>query len=87
MSVACAVVSAPSAGSLPCSARNHRAADTIADPHDEVPEEPPATDAYGNAVSPISTAIRLGAQPNASAAMSVSVVHAPVPMSAAPVRT
>ena len=68
-------------------ARSSRHALTIAEPHDVVPIDPPATIAGGSALSPISTWTRSGATPSSSAAICVSTVRAPVPMSAAAIPT
>ena len=48
-----------------------------------MPIEPPATPPPGKALSPISTRTAAGSAPSASAAICVSTVRAPVPMSAA----
>ena len=55
--------------------------------HEAVPIEPPATIAGGSALSPISTRTRSSGTSSASAAICVSTVRAPVPMSAAAMRT
>ncbi|CAM4439409.1 hypothetical protein NONI108955_28410 [Nocardia ninae] len=86
-SSASTVTSAPGAGAVPCLSRKARAAVTIAVPHEVMPEEPPATDAAGRSVSPICSRIESVAQPRASAAIWVSEVQVPVPMSAAPIWT
>ena len=60
---------------------------TTADPHELVPIEPPARDAGGRALSPSSTRTRAAEVSRACAAILVSAVRAPVPMSAAAIRT
>ena len=68
--------------------RSARHALTTAEPHEAVPIEPPASRPAGRALSPISTRDpRRAATPSASAAIWVSTVRAPVPMSAAAIRT
>jgi hypothetical protein len=52
-----------------------------------MPLEPPAIDAGGNAVSPMCSSTASTGAPSASAAIWVSAVQVPVPMSAAPIRT
>ena len=60
---------------------------TTADPHELVPIEPPARDAVGSALSPSSRRTRPVEVSRACAAIRVSAVRAPVPMSAAAIRT
>ncbi len=86
-----ASASSPSSGTLPlrpsiCS-RSAVIALTIAEPHEVVPIDPPASIANGSALSPMSTRTRSSGTSSASAATWVSTVRAPVPMSAAPMPT
>ncbi len=86
-----ASASSPSSGTLPlrpsiCS-RSAVIALTIAEPHEVVPIDPPASIANGSALSPMSTRTRSSGTSSASAAICVSTVRAPVPMSAAPMPT
>jgi len=67
--------------------RSALAALKIAHPHEAVPVEPPATKALGRVLSPISSCTRSGGTSSASAAIWVSAVQAPVPMSVASMRT
>ena len=67
-------------------ARSARQALTTAAPQDEVPIDPPATIAWPKELSPISTCTRSGGTSSSSAAIWVSTVRAPVPMSAAAMR-
>jgi hypothetical protein len=55
-------------------------------PQLDVPDEPPATDAVGWSLSPISTSTSSVGTPRASAATCGGTVQAPVPRSAAPIR-
>ena len=73
--------------SRPPSARSFSHARTIAVPHDAVPIEPPASDANGRALSPMSTRTRSSGTSSASAAICVRTVRDPVPMSDAAIRT
>ncbi|GDY41595.1 hypothetical protein SANT12839_024770 [Streptomyces antimycoticus] len=87
-----AVTSSPSGGAIPpCSdrsrARNWSAASQIAVPQLLIPAENPATDAAGSAVSPIRISTCPTGTLSASAAIWVSAVQVPVPMSAAAIRT
>lgn len=59
----------------------------MAEPHDAVPIEPPATGACGRPEWPISTRTRPGSTPSAAAAICVRTVRAPVPISVAATRT
>jgi hypothetical protein len=86
------VTSSPSAGTAPAwsdarRARSLPAASTIAVPQLVMPDEPPALQAMGSAVSPIRSWTSSTVTSRASAAIWVSAVQVPVPMSAAPIRT
>ena len=71
----------------PCRSRNARAAPKIVEPQAVIPDEPPATEAEGSSVSPMRRSIVSTPTSRASAAIWVSAVHVPVPMSAAPIST
>jgi hypothetical protein len=80
----------PSSGTSPTSASRSvscRHASTIAQLHETVPIEPPASIAGPKALSPIRTRTSCIGAPSASAAIWVSTVRAPVPLSAAVTRT
>jgi len=64
-------------------ARSSRQALITAEPHDELPIEPPARNASGKLESPTCTSTCSSDTSSASAAIWVSAVRAPVPMSAA----
>ena len=86
------VASSPPAGTLPpyssrSRARSALAALQIAHPHEAVPDEPPAQSAFGRELSPISRCTRSSGTSSASAAICMSAVQAPVPMSVASMRT
>ena len=84
------VTSTPSMGiSAPGgnSSRSLRAASTIADPQQVIPLDPPAPEAHGRSVSPMLNCTSSRSTPKASAAIWVSAVQVPVPMSAAPINT
>ncbi len=66
--------------------RSPAQASMIAAPHDDVPIEPPASIAWPESLSPISTRTWSSGTSSASAAICVSTVRAPVPMSAAVIR-
>ena len=71
-----------------CRAQRARTALTIAEPHDVVPIEPPASIAGGQvAVADLDARRASMSTSSASAAICVSTVRAPVPMSAAPMPT
>ena len=64
-------------------ARSSRHALTTAEPQEALPIEPPARNASGKLESPICTSTRSTGTSSASAAIWVSAVRAPVPISAA----
>jgi hypothetical protein len=64
-----------------------RAASTIAEPQLVIPDDAPAVDAWGSAVSPMRRSMSLMVTCRASAAIWVSAFQVPVPMSAAPIST
>ena len=77
-------VASRGAGSCVSSARH---ALTTAEPHDAVPIEPPASAAVGRRCRRSPSRTCSGSTPSASAAICVSTVRAPVPMSAAAIST
>ena len=85
----CALISSPvwtETSPSPCASSASQAR-TTAVPHDAVPIEPPATAAWPKSESPISSRTCSGSTPRASAAIWVSTVRAPVPMSVAATST
>jgi len=67
--------------------RSARQAPVTAQPHEALPDDPPATDAIGRVLSPMRTRTWATGTSSASAAIWVRIVRAPVPRSVAAIDT